>query len=153
MPDYSDDAQKRQRRGGVLPPFFAPRVTPRDDSSVAPSGGWRRASRLFTPPDVPRQRGAANGLPVAEPPRTTSLSAAPAESIESVVPARTPAPAVSDMAAVSEVAEVQSEAAESAVPTAPAVPTASLEAALPAAPGTGAELDAPPMATFPLGIA
>jgi len=153
MPDYSDDAQKRQRRGGVLPPFFAPRVTPRDDSSVAPSGGWRRASRLFTPPDVPRQRGAANGLPVAEPPRTTSLSAAPAESIESVVPARTAAPAVSDMAAVSEVAEVQSEAAESAVPTAPAVPTASLEAALPAAPGTGAELDAPPMATFPLGIA
>jgi hypothetical protein len=155
MPDYSDDAPKRQRRGGVLPPFFAPRVTPRDDSSVAPSGGWRRASRLFTPPDVPRQHSAAQGRSAAEPTRTASPSTVPATvPVESVVSAQTAMPTVSDVGAASEVPEVQSGAAESAVPAAPAVPTAPLEAALPPGPVTaGAALDATPMATFPLGIA
>lgn len=56
MPDQPDDARKRQQRG-VFPPFFAPRKNGRGDSTpTPPSGSWRRVSRLFTPPEVARQR-------------------------------------------------------------------------------------------------
>ena len=56
MPDQPDDARKRQQRG-VFPPFFAPRTTGRGESApTPPSGSWRRVSRLFTPPEVARQR-------------------------------------------------------------------------------------------------
>ena len=55
MPDQPDDARKRQQRG-VFPPFFAPRNGRGETSPTPPSGSWRRVSRLFTPPEVARQR-------------------------------------------------------------------------------------------------
>ncbi len=57
MTDQPDDARKRHQRG-VFPPFFAPRngTSRPDGSPAAPSGSWRRVSRLFTPPDGSRTR-------------------------------------------------------------------------------------------------
>ena len=70
MPDQPDDARKRPQRG-VFPPFFAPRTNGRGESTpTPPSGSWRRVSRLFTPPEVARQRRtpAAQQAPYTPPP-------------------------------------------------------------------------------------
>jgi hypothetical protein len=123
MPDQPDDARKRQQRG-VFPPFFAPR-NGRGASSPAPtSGSWRRVSRLFTPPEVPRQHGTAASPQAPSTPTAEVLEASivPAEpessshdaalvSMPEVTPGSTavvtPEPSVSQTAADGVVAPVE----------------------------------------------
>ena len=85
MPDHPDDAPKKPQRG-VLPPFFAPRSGRGEAPPTPANGSWRRVSRLFTPPDVARQRGSSGGplrpftppsTPAAEPPAASELPPQP----------------------------------------------------------------------------
>ena len=82
MPDQPDDAPKRPQRG-VFPPFFAPRSGRGGSTPVPSSGAWRRVSRLFTPPDVTRQRvtPATPSEPVTPP--STPITHVPEASIQS----------------------------------------------------------------------
>ena len=119
MPDQPDDARKRQQRG-VFPPFFAPRNGRGETSPTPPSGSWRRVSRLFTPPEVARQRRTPS---VPQTPYTPPVPATPEPETTAAPEAFVqPTPAVAEAAAQPEVGgsgtitPPESQAAEAMAP-------------------------------------
>lgn len=121
MPDQPDETQKQQRRSAALPPFFAPRTTrpttPAQSGTATPPP--RRASQLFTPPGVQKQRPATPpATPLATPlaprratPFSAPLIPAPATEI-AAAPPETPAapPAFESMPSAPEAAAFELDA-------------------------------------------
>jgi len=154
MPDQPDDARKRQQRG-VFPPFFAPRNGRGETSPTPPSGSWRRVSRLFTPPEVARQRR----TPSAPQTPYTPPVPATADTAAETTPYTPPVPATAEPTAAPEAfvqpapevpeAEAQPEigASETITPPEAQAPEAILPAPLPERP------EQPPIdSAFPLEL-